>query len=599
EGILYLNPQNNAMRSECSQMLSNFLYIEPVYEINGNDLSLYTIVYPANTVESVEEGALKLSKYIEKSIGIKLPVVSDETKTGEYEILVGKTNREDSDIVKVDRSSFTSDNAFEVTAQGNYLVVAGVDSDKHDSRYAKELDGSFTAVHYLLEEKFGVEFYIQDEEETGCEDLIKYSPDPVISFDNGYRYTDEPFFNYRVFYMSGSILGKGQEKGNLSQNISNYLTGNIGSYENNYNATPCLTDKTNKEKITDTILRCIEESDYSKLCLAINDSSEYCKCTDCNALYRTHKSRCGPIITLTNEVAAKVKALYPGFEIQFGAYTYTSTPPVGIELVDNISIEYITIEGCAGHAYNDPDCAQNVTMMEEMTGWYELTGGKLHFWDHSGAFVKFITPFPDWDSTLTNVRIFADYSFEESGILINSVFGGKHPDFGKIRAYMFDLMYRDPYMSEEEYNYHLNKGLEAYYGAGWKYLKAYTEIIAQMGNEKCHKFHAPASGYYNFETVDSRVDEIDALWEKAENNANSLQLERLTLAKQSWIYLKQSATYNSRYVNGTNQQRSEYVAINEALYNYVTENDVIWTEAVHGSLVNVDFTKSPDTWQIG
>ena len=348
------------------------------------------------------------------------------------------------------------------------------------------------------------------------------------------------------------------------------------------------------------------DDDASKICININDSSDYCKgrgaggegCV-CDVMYREYGSRSATIVNLANIVAKKLDELYPGFEVQIGAYTYTSKPPVGMELEDNITVEYITISGCASHAYNDPTCKNNTTIMEEMLGWYELTGGKLHFWDHSGAFINFMTPFPDWDSQLTNVQIFADYSFEESGILINSVFSGKHPDFGDVRALMFDHMYRDPYMSKEEYNYILNNTLKAYYGDGWKYLREYIDTITALGNEKCHVFHANTLGWYDYDKVAAAADELDALWEKAVALANEAQLKRLTLARQSWIYLRQSATYNTKYVNGTEADKAEFVAANEALYNYVMENDVIWTEAVHGSLANCDMTKGPDSWQIG
>jgi len=81
KGTLYLNPTNKATRAACSQMLSNFLYLEPEYEINGNDLSLYTIVYSAEENkrnDTIKEAAEFLSAHIENSIGIKLPIVTDD-----------------------------------------------------------------------------------------------------------------------------------------------------------------------------------------------------------------------------------------------------------------------------------------------------------------------------------------------------------------------------------------------------------------------------------------------------------------------------------------------------------------------------------------
>ena len=606
---LYLNPRNPATRAECATMFSKYLYLTPTYEINGNDLSLYTIVYSqseAERVDTVSEAAELLQYHIEMSTGIALPIVFDDQPVGEYEILVGKTNREDAGIVTVDRDAFASKNVVTSQVQGNYLIVTGVDQDKHESREAMNLDGTFFAVHYLLEEAFGVEIYAEEPTEEGYEDLQKYNPDPVISLADGYEYTDEPFFDYRIFYMSGAIMGKGQCKDTESQNITNYLTGDFGSYEHNYEATPCLTNPQNVETIVNNIIKCVDEDDASKVCLGINDSSDYCRgrgaggegCI-CDQLYNQYNSRGATFFNLANTVAKKLNEKYPGIEVQIGAYTYAAKPPKNMTMEPNITVEYITIEGCASHAYNDPTCKRNSDMMEEMLGWYELTGGRIHFWDHSGAFMNFMTPFPDWDSQLTNVQIFADHSFEESGILMNSVFGGKHPDFGDVRALMFDAMYRDPYMTEKEYDYRLGKILEAYYGSGWKYLREYIDIITELGNDKCHSFHANTAGWYDYDKVAAAADEIDALWAKAEAGANEAQLNRLTLAKQSWIYLRQSATNTSKYVNGTEAERAAYIAANEALYDYVTQNDVLWTEAVHGSLADCDMTKGPDKWQIG
>ncbi|MBR4882079.1 MAG: DUF4838 domain-containing protein, partial [Clostridia bacterium] len=587
---LYLNPRNPATRAECATMFSKYLYLEPTYTINGNDLSLYTVVYPENYVKAEKKAAEYLRGHIEGSLGIALPVVSDATAETEYEILVGMTNREE----KIDTSAFSGDNVFEVKTIGNKLLICGIDSNSSGVRFSKELKGSYVAVHYLLEEMFGVEFYDDEEAE-----LIHYNPDPVISFDEGYFYTDEPFFDYRVFYMSGSILGQDKVKDVESQSFSNYLKGNFGSYEDNYNATPCLSSEENIETILNNLIYCVENSDARVAGLGINDSSEYCKCTTCAAMYREYGARSATVVNIANIIAKKLDELYPGFEVQLGAYTYTAKPPTGMTLEPNIIMEYITIEGCASHAYNDPNWSRNASMMKEMLGWYELTGGKLNFWDHSGAFVNFMTPFPDWDSQLTNVRLFADYSYDESGILMKSVFGGKHADFGAIRAYMFSLMYRDPYMTKEEYDYHLNKGLEAFYGAGWKEIRNYIDKITVLGNDKCHVFHANTLGWYDYDKVAASADELDALWESAASKTSGVQLERLTLARQSWIYLRQSATHNKKYVNGTEADKAGYVAANEALYNYIMENDVIWTEAVHGTLADCNFTKGPDSWQIG
>jgi len=498
-------------------------------------------------------------------------------------------------LVSIDRDSFESYNTFIYTVQGNRLIITGNDCYKHGTREARYGDPTKEAAYYFLVNKFGLELY--DDEEL---DMIRYSPDPVISLDDGYLYTDEPFFKHRIFYMSGNILSTEEPKVDASEQLYNYLTGDFGSYEHNYDPTPCLTDENNLTTMLGNIRLSAEtDPELSKISIGICDSPKYCKCTGCMAMYREYKSRSATIVNLANLAAKELEAIYADFEVEIGAYTYTATPPVGMELHKNITVRYITIEACAGHTYDDPDCQINKAMYDELIGWYELTNNKLHFWDHSGAFVQFMTPFPDWNSQLHNIQFLADHSYEESGILMNSVFGGKHPDFGQLRCYLFSIMYLDPYMSEEEYNYHLNNALEVYYGDGWKYLREYIDTIAELGNEKCHSFHAPASAYYDYTSVAAKADELDALWDKAAALAEGTELERLTLARHSWIYLRQSATQKDRYEMGTEKEKAEFVAANKALYNYVMENDVIWTEAVHGSLADCDFTKGPDTWQIG
>ncbi|MBQ3182167.1 MAG: S-layer homology domain-containing protein, partial [Clostridia bacterium] len=194
---LYLNPRNPATRAECATMFSKYLYLEPVYEINGNDISLYTIVYNANEIESVAEAANDLAKYIEMSIGYKLPVVTDSAEVGEYEILVGKTNREEKGIVSVDRAAFTDDQNFLCQVQGNYLVITGIDTDAgrdDGSRTTFNIDGSQNAVIYFLEKEFGLNFYYKDEG-TYAE------ADPVISLNDGYEYIDGPSFETRTLYI--------------------------------------------------------------------------------------------------------------------------------------------------------------------------------------------------------------------------------------------------------------------------------------------------------------------------------------------------------------------------------------------------------------
>ncbi|MBR5515989.1 MAG: DUF4838 domain-containing protein, partial [Clostridia bacterium] len=607
EGILYLNPQNNAMRSECSQMLSNFLYIEPVYEINGNDLSLYKIVYNENE-EGSEGPTLESAQYlagaIKHTLGIELPIVND-TEVYDYEILVGRTAREDAGLVSVDRESFKDDQIYVWSVQGNRLVIAGIDSDygNYDDRSGKNVAGTRNAVFNFCMNELGFYEYsnIYDDDFIYCE------PDPVISLDDGYYFEDMTWYRMRTFYMQGSVNGTGGYSKSKGGNISEWITGDFGNEDLYHEQTPCMSDKDNLAKVIENVRKVLSNDRYkqvSVITIGINDTPSMCLCADCKETIRTYKAKSATLALFVNAVCEAVENEYPEVKFQMGAYGICQKPPVGITMHDNVMIEFYTVANCSGHAYEDTSCSINKELAENLQGWDEIAAGEIVVWDHTGGFIYFMTPQADWDSLLVNVRFFAEANARE--MLMNSVFYGEdlpngespdvHADLGNIRAYMLSMIYMDPFMSQEEFYYRLNACLKANYGDGWKYIRAYIDIISELGNSKDHSFHAPPSGHYDYSEVSEKADYINSLWENAKALAEGDEYTRLVVHETSWIYLYQCATYDSRYTNGTEEQRAEYVAKNQYLLDSILNYRLHWTEGTLNLLDNLDVTVQPNRW---
>ncbi|MBR5515045.1 MAG: DUF4838 domain-containing protein, partial [Clostridia bacterium] len=581
EGILYLNPQNNAMRSECSQMLSNFLYIEPVYEINGNDLSLYTIVYPADCLSHVSESAKALSTYIEKSIGVQLPVVTDEAELSEYEILVGETNREEKGIVTIDRSVFEEDDQkFICTVQGNYLVIMGVDSDEDQDegeRNTYNIIGTENAVYYFLEEKFGLMFYFDDG--------IATEPDPVISLDNGYTYIDGPYMESRTLYIHDECEIGNCGIGNyydewgcgLPHQLGNLMTGKwLTSYENTWD-TPCLSDPDNIQSLKDNIKLLLEGSPSTNLIgLIQNDSSYCCLCSTCKAIYREEGTRGGALVRLCNEICETFEESEPNLRFATWAYNWSIIPPKETKYHDNMILYYNTLHLCPAHEYSDTTCQMNKDSAEQIKKWGELTT-KMYLWEHTSNFTDTMTPFPDLDSIRQNTAYLADNGCK--GVFLNST-SRQQANFCELRGYLFNRLYRDPYMSEEEYYYKMNGFLKAFYGEGWQNLRKYINGFTELGNNHlCHSFHADVSSYYNFDDVVAHIDEYDAYWEAAMSATHTeAELERLYITNMSWRYLKQCALYESNYTNGSEAQKQAYMADSQKLYDDIMSYGVAFTE---------------------
>ena len=596
-GVRELLPNLPVDREAAADMIVGFLDLTPVREINGNDLSLYTIVY--NTEEggdedTCEESAEKLQKYIKNSLGIELPMVTDETEPVEYEILVGRTNREDAGLVTVDRDAFESDQQFLCQVQGDRLILCGIDTDAHQGdrqHIVYNVDGTRNAVFYFGEYYLGVETYSQSNG-----GIYKYSPDPIISLPDGWTYMDGPFFRTRRFFMSGGILGNGDYRSGVSELMYDWMDlDNPGEY---HSATPCMSDEAHIQAVIKNVKKALDNKPYASVVgIGIMDSNDYCQCENCKALYRKHGSLSATLCLLVNRVCEAIEEDYPDVKVDFGAYTYVAKPPKDIVMHKNAIVEFYSIDCCYGHDYLDKTCPLNKVVEGYVEGWKEITQ-EMWFWDHCGNFELMMTPVPDWDSMRTNIRYFAEHGCTQ--VLMNSVLdsGYRYSDFGYLRGYMYSALYRNPFMSEEEFNYRLDKGLEAYYGPGWRNIREYLDTIAELGNSCHHRHHAMTSSYFNYVEVCAVADHLDELWADAFEKAagDEKMIERLTLANHSWIYLRQCATWESRYKNGTEEQRAAYVAANEELCNYIFDHDISWTEGTLDTLDQYDPTMAPEHW---
>ena len=597
-GALYLAPYVPIAREQAAQMTYKLLCLAPVREINGNDLSLYRIVYDPDEIPAYEDGIVeyadKLAGYIKDCFGLELPVVPDETEPYEYEILVGRTNREDMGLVTVDRDSFESDQKFLCQVQGNRLIICGIDSDSHEGDHDHKtynVKGTRNAVFYFGEYVLGVETY---SESNGG--IYKFSPDPVISLPDGWTYIDGPFFRSRVFYMSGGVLGTGRYNSEVSELMYDWMDlVNPGEYHSD---TPCMSDETHIQAVIKNVKKELDKKPYASIVgIGIMDSNGYCKCENCKAIYRQYKAQSATLCLLVNRVCEAIEEDYPGVKVCFGAYTYTDKPPEGLVMHKNAIVEYYSIACCYGHDYLDKTCPLNKVTEDYVNKWNEITE-EMWFWDHCGNFELMMTPVPDWDSMRINIRFFAEQGCTQ--VLMNSVLdsGYRYSDFGYLRGYMYSALYRDPFMSEEEFNYRLNKGLEAYYGAGWRNIREYIDTIAELGNHKHHRHHAGPVSYYDYAEVCEVADHLDELWADAFAKAegNEKMTERLTLANHSWIFLRQCATWESRCKNGTEEQRAAYVAANEELCQYIFDHNISWTEGTLDTLDQYDPMMSPEHW---
>ena len=602
---MLLAPNAAATRAQAATMIVKLLYMKPVREINGSDLSLYRIVYSTSAKNKQKDNAEQLAWYIKKSFGLELPILTDDEEPTEYEILVGKTNREDKGLVSVDLSVLDDDQKFLCQVQGSRLIIQGFDTNADDSTHENKtfnVKGTRNAVFYFAQNVLGVGIYSTSDNEKyfGPEGgIYEFEPDPIISLEDGWTYVDGPYFRSRVFYMSGGILGTGKYQSGDIMSLSAWIEGE-GADENDliHNSNPCLSDEDNVNAIIENVkIALAKHPEYSYIGIDLNDSDKHCQCKDCLAAYRKYQSHGATLMLLVNRVAEATAEEFPDVKIKTDAYTFSITPPVGITMNERVIIEFFTIESCGSHAYTDKSCMMNAYLEKYIEDWKSISS-ELWIWDHCCAFVYSMTPMPDWDVILPNVRFFADSGARD--ILMNSLLdsGYRYSDFGYLRGYALSMVYRDPYMSEEEYWYRMDKAIEAYYGPGWRNIREYIDIICTLGKSRDHKWHASPGGFFDFREVRGYSDHIDELWANAKAAAagDEMRLRRIVLSEHSWIYLRQCALYQPMFVEGTTAQREAYEAVNQELYDSIMANNISWTEGSLNELTHFSTTTPPSKW---
>ena len=237
----------------------------------------------------------------------------------------------------------------------------------------------------------------------------------------------------------------------------------------------------------------------------------------------------------------------------------------------------------------------NATTGSNVEGWGRLCT-KVYVWDYSANFANCMMPFPNLYSMRENIAWF--YENGVRGLFINAT--DRHcGEFNELRGYLYYKLMRDPHMTENEFFTEMNSFIKTYYGDKGLYLRKYIDIIEELTNGHHFGFNASPAIVYDYDEVFARMDEIDALWEKAyaEAAGNETLTMRVDRAHQSWVYLRQNALFDSMMTNGTSEQQQAYRAANEELYENIGKYHICMNE--HGGYgeVGYDPSKAPQNWK--
>ncbi len=303
-----------------------------------------------------------------------------------------------------------------------------------------------------------------------------------------------------------------------------------------YSGQPCLSDPEVLKKVISGVRAILEKHpDASIISVTQNDNPNYCKCPKCAAVDAEEESHAGTMIRFINAVADDVGRDYPNVVIDTFAYQYTRKAPKITKPRPNVCIRLCSIECCRSHPLTDASCPKNAQFVEDLLAWNKICS-RIYIWDYATDYSHYIPPFPNFRVLRENVRFYAEHGVRGMYSQGNNN-SPSHGEFGELRCWLLVRLMMDPYMSTTEYYGLMDEFLEAYYGAGWRYLRAFIDWTCAEASGHHMWIHEKPFDIIPAEAYLAMEETIDGWWNKAEEMAGD-RLGYVRRSRTQWEYIK-------------------------------------------------------------
>ncbi len=514
---------------------------DPAYnvgEVRIGDVSLseYKVVLPENPSESVAYAADEFIKYIALATGKTL----EKADSADKAIYIGCHPDE-----------ALGEEGFDIKVVEDDLIISG-----NSSR------GTLYGVYTFLEEYIGWRWYDREYEKVKVSDFIQIPLDtndrqvPILWVRSNYCFNAVRFHEFAVKLKNNQVLdgypipesmgGSIAYDGGMGHTFNSlvpmdeyydehpeYFTWNGHSINGwgQRSTQLCLTNPEVLDIVIKAVRRILEANPDARIVsVSQNDNHDYCICESCARIDAEEGSHAGTLLRFVNAVAEDIAEDYPNVMIDTFAYQYTRTPPKITVPRENVQVRLCSIECCFSHPIEDGSCRQNKAFMADLKGWSEICDN-LAIWDYTTNFHNFCAFQPNFNVLPQNIVTFYEHGAKNVMELGNYI--GPSGEFDELRSYLLAKLLWDPYMTEEEYQYHINDFLEGYYGAGWETVRRVIDLVmAGSAADGGHYGAFIADTYVGFEPDD--IEKLKTDWaaarELASDDAQRLHFDRSYLA---------------------------------------------------------------------
>ncbi|MBR7032781.1 MAG: DUF4838 domain-containing protein [Clostridia bacterium] len=442
--------------------------------VNGNPISDYVIVCPADASESVKTGVSDLVKYIEKACGATLEV-TEERRPGAIVV--------DPVTVEIDKSCNNNEENYSIRSEGDDIVIKG-----------SPVRGAMYGCYALLEKLIGWYFlspevdYIRPAEHVDISGV-----DEVYSPWFEYRQNRWPgAFNSEEFsaknQINGSVYSEKYGGGIHYTGGSVHTLQALTNYEYDQFTQPCLNDEEIYSTVYGNVKKILaEHPDARVISVSQNDNTNYCKCEKCAAVAEEEGSESGNVIRFVNRIVRDLRA--EGFdEVSIHTLAYMHTVKVCKTRPDpGVIIQYCTAENCFSHPTWDEDCFTKGAHAGNVAAWSEVTS-RIWIWDYDTHFYNYLdyNVNYNYDVLCGNIKYFRDHGV--SGIYNQGAYTtrARSGEFSEMRNFLLAKIMEDPDMTKERYSDLMNAFLEGYYGVdSAPFIRDYIDRLIASESAYC------------------------------------------------------------------------------------------------------------------
>ncbi len=342
----------------------------------------------------------------------------------------------------------------------------------------------------------------------------------------------------------------------------------------------CMTNEELPAVLLERVLdRLAKNPDGTIVSVAQNDNELYCQCEKCKASYDKY-DKFGTLIRFVNKIAKPLKSLRPDIKLHTYAYAWTVSMNANDEIEDNIIVQ-LCPRICHNHSLYDENCVANRSARNTIKHLGKISK-TLFIYDYRSCLKHAMLFLPDIKFMRENMRFYAENNVQ--GIYSeHNIFTHQQPVMEELRVYLFGKLAFDPYMSEEEFERHIDEFLEGFYGKGWRYMKEYIEYWQEVSS-KTHidsfrgesvdedleivldeKGNRAEGLLFDKRLIPEVVAHCHELFDRASELATENQKMRIELVRTAVIWYKLFHTMEEVMAKGTEEEKKAIVAENKDL----------------------------------